>query len=224
VNIEKNEVLRYLGYKDQVLDEGMERLIQECLAEIQAILKKNYVYQIFDIERQEDSIRFKGTDLAFQSRDLSRHLGKSDKCALMAATLGLEVDKRLAYYSRLNLTKGIVLDACATTAIEALCDEVEEEVRQEAEKAGYCLTSRYSPGYGDLSIYYQKDIITVLQAYSRLGLSLTEDYIMLPRKSVTAFIGWQREEVQADKCGSVDKCSGCDKKNCLYRKWGKRNG
>lgn len=218
MNIDKKEVLRYLGYNNQALDQVMENLLEECVEEIKEVLKKNYVYYIYDIERQKDRIRFKETNLVFQSKDLSQHLQNSDKCALLAATLGLEIDKRLAYYSRLNLTKGIVLDACATTAIEALCDEVQEEMREKAEKEGYYLTTRYSPGYGDLAIDYQKDILEALKAYSKIGLSLTKDYIMLPRKSVTAFIGWQREEMALD-----DKCSRCKDKNCTYRKCGRMN-
>jgi cobalamin-dependent methionine synthase I len=218
MNIDKKEVLRYLGYNNQALDQVMENLLEECVEEIKEVLKKNYVYYIYDIERQKDRIRFKETNLVFQSKDLSQHLQNSDKCALLAATLGLEIDKRLAYYSRLNLTKGIVLDASATTAIEALCDEVQEEMREKAEKEGYYLTTRYSPGYGDLAIDYQKDILEALKAYSKIGLSLTKDYIMLPRKSVTAFIGWQREEMALD-----DKCSICKDKNCTYRKCGRMN-
>ncbi|MGI5997297.1 MAG: vitamin B12 dependent-methionine synthase activation domain-containing protein [Lutispora sp.] len=219
MNIDRMEVLRYLGYKNQSIDEAMENLIYECIAEIREVMKKSFVYNIYDIEKQGDKVILKDTNLIFQSRYLRDHLQNSDRCALMAATLGIEVDKRIGYYSRLNLTKGIVMDACATAAIEAVCDEVQEEIKEMAQKAGYNITDRYSPGYGDLSITHQKAIIEVLKAHIRIGLTVNKNYIMIPRKSVTALIGLHRGEENV----VVDKCSRCKEKNCMYRKCGDAN-
>lgn len=216
MHIDRVEVLRYLGYKRQNIDEAMENLLTECIVEINEIARKSFVYNIYDIEREKDRIALKNTNLIFQSKDLSKHLHNSDKCALMAVTLGLEADKKIAYYSKMNLTKGIIMDACASAAIEALCDEIQEEIGKKAKEEGLYITARYSPGYGDLSITHQKDIVEVLRAYSKIGLTVNESSIMLPRKSVTALIGWQREESRA----KGDKCDNCKEKNCLYRKCG----
>ena len=48
---------------------------------------------------------------------------------------------------------------------------------------------RFSPGYGDLSITIQKDFLQALNADKTVGLSLSEGNLMIPEKSVTAFIG-----------------------------------
>lgn len=219
MNIDRKEVLRYLGYKNQSIDEVMEKLIDEAMIEIKEIMRRNYVYNIYDIENQSEKVILKNTNIIFQSKSLGEHLHNSDRCALMAATLGIEVDKRIQYYSRINLTKAIVMDACATAAIEALCDKVQEDMREMAQREGYNITSRYSPGYGDLSITNQKVIIEVLRAYTRIGLSVNNNYVMIPRKSVTALIGFQRGEENIVKC----KCSRCEEKNCMYRKCGVAN-
>ncbi|MPN06468.1 hypothetical protein SDC9_153724 [bioreactor metagenome] len=214
MHINRKEVLRYLGHKNQYMDEKLEKLLTECIAEMTEALRKSFVYNVYNIERDGDKMALDDTNLIFRSRDLTMHLRNSDKCALMAATLGLEADRRIAYYSKTDLTMGIVMDACASAAIEALCDEVQEEIRIEALKEGYCCTSRYSPGYGDLPITLQKRIIELLKAYPRIGLTVNESSIMLPRKSVTAFIGWQRQE----SISKGNKCSKCKDKNCIYRK------
>ncbi|MEA4961813.1 vitamin B12 dependent-methionine synthase activation domain-containing protein [Lutispora sp.] len=219
MHINRKEVLRYLGHKNQYMDEKLEKLLTECIAEMTEALRKSFVYNVYDIERDGDKMALKDTNLIFQSKDLTMHFRNSDKCALMAATLGLEADRRIAYYSKTDLTKGIVMDACASAAIEALCDEVQEEIRIEALKEGYCCTSRYSPGYGDLPITLQKGIIELLKAYPRIGLTVNESSIMLPRKSVTAFIGWQRQESTSEG----NKCSRCKDRNCIYRKCGDIN-
>ena len=219
MNIDKLEVLRYLGHNNQSIDSNTEQLLNECLSEIITLMAPNYTYEIFHMDKKENSITMLNTILTMESKDIANHLAKSDKCVLMAATLGLDVDMRIAYYSKTDVTRGLILDACASTAIEALCDEVEEKVRKEAYDCGYNITSRFSPGYGDLPITLQKPITQVLKTYPKMGLTVSESYIMLPRKSVTAIIGWQKEEVTA----KVIKCKLCNKQNCSFRR-AKYNG
>lgn len=218
--IDKNEVLRYLGYRGQNIDANIGNLLEECINELQIISKGKYVYNIFGIKRCDRRIILKDTTLSLFGEDINKHLMYSKRCALMAVTLGLEVDKRIALYSRTDLTKGIILDACASSAVEELCDCVEGEIKEEAKNMGYEITSRYSPGYGDFPIYVQKSILDVLKAYERIGLTVNENHIMIPRKSVTAVIGFQKVKCQEKN----DKCSGCNQKNCLYRKSGNDNG
>ena len=50
-------------------------------------------------------------------------------------------------------------------------------------------TRRFSPGYGDMPIEIQVDILQLLDASRRLGMVLTESNLMIPTKSITALIG-----------------------------------
>ena len=61
-------------------------------------------------------------------------------------------------------------------------------------KSYWPLTKPDCPGYGDLSLNYQKDIIEFLQAKKNIGVSLTESLMMVPVKSVTAIIGIGKEK------------------------------
>jgi len=214
--IDKNEVLRYLGYKGQKIDINLKNLLEESINELDMICKEKYISDIFDMERQADYIAVTDTTLCLHGKDIKKHLKHSEKCVLMAATLGLEVDKHIAMYSRTHLTKGIILDACASAAVEGLCDCAKQEIKKQAKSMGYELTSRYSPGYGDFSICVQKDILEILKAYKRIGLTVNENHIMIPRKSVTAVIGLKKGKCAQKK----DKCSRCDNYDCLYRKSG----
>ncbi|MGE5676679.1 MAG: hypothetical protein ACM3ZR_01325 [Pseudomonadota bacterium] len=212
--IDKKEVLRYMGYRGQEMDKALLELLDSCIEEVQTVSRKDYIYEVFDIERSGSELCLKGTALSLPGKDIARHLSKSDKCVVMAATLGLETDRRIALYSRTDLTRGIVFDASAGVAIESLCDEVQEEVAAKARTMGLEITQRFSPGYGDLPIDIQGDLTRVLKAYERIGLGVNENSVMIPRKSVTALIGMQKEG-----CASKEhKCTNCDNKNCLYRK------
>lgn len=212
--IDRNEALRYMGYRGQRLDANTEKLLEACADEVMSISKKSCVYEIFDIERKEEGICLKGTTLVLAGEDINAHLSKAEKCALMAVTLGLEVDRRIAYYSKTDLAKGLIFDACAAAAVEALCDTVQDEIVLKAGAIGLEATSRYSPGYGDFDIAIQKEICKLLKTYERVGLSVNDSSIMIPRKSVTAVIGLQKE-----KCSDKGhKCKNCDNRYCLYRK------
>jgi len=214
MNIDKNEVLRYLGYKNNNADKETSHLIDECIAEIVRISKPKYIYRIFDLEKASDKINLLKTTLSLNGENINTHLKFSSKCALMAATLGVEADRQISIYSNLNLTKALVMDSCAAAAIESVCDMAQQEIKKIAETMGFNITDRFSPGYGDLSIEIQPEIISVLDSFKKIGLSVTESCILIPRKSVTAFIGLQKLKNMENKI----RCLNCDKENCEYRR------
>ena len=79
------------------------------------------------------------------------------------------------------------------------------------------LTIRYSPGYGDFPLSFQKEILDFLDAYRKIGLSVTPNYIMIPRKSITAVLGISNFNVK----GKLAGCNQCVlKEKCNYRKRG----
>ena len=216
MEIDKKEVLRYLGYKSQKIDKNMTDLIDVCAKEIIDISKASSVYEIFDIERKNDNLFLLGSTLVLKDKDIKDLLINSHRCIVMAATLGTAVDSKLAYYSRFNITKSVIMDACASTAIEYVCDELQNEIMINALKDNLYITTRYSPGYGDFAIENGAEILNVLDAYKKIGLSITENSIMLPRKSVTALIGLSRTKNSKKHTG----CANCKNVDCEFRKDG----
>lgn len=107
----------------------------------------------------------------------------------MAATLGPEVEHLLMRAQVLDMAQALLLDSCASTAIENVCDNLEAELRAEAAREGLYLTDRFSPGYGDFPITQQRCFCEVLDTQRRIGLSVSVTDILIPRKSVTAIMG-----------------------------------
>ncbi len=65
------------------------------------------------------------------------------------------------------------------------------------------LRFRFSPGYGDLPLAFQRQLLDALQADRRIGIGLTDTLLMTPSKSVSAIIGI--------RCGETEtggKCAG----------------
>ena len=61
-------------------------------------------------------------------------------------------------------------------------------------KAGYERTMRFSPGYGEWPLKAQEKLLPLVEA-DKIGVTLTDTDIMIPRKSVSAIIGWRTCEV-----------------------------
>ncbi len=52
-----------------------------------------------------------------------------------------------------------------------------------------CLRSRFSPGYGDLSLACQGELLKRLDAHRTLGVSILPSFLMVPSKTITAMTG-----------------------------------
>ena len=109
-----------------------------------------------------------------------------------AATLGIELDRLISKYSVLSPATALLLEALGNERIEALCDCFCEDMRVSREAFGEILRPRFSAGYGDLPLEYQRKIFTLLDPPSRIGLTLNDSYLMSPSKSVTALIGVEK--------------------------------
>lgn len=215
ININENEVLRYLEYKGQDISDNLKGTINECINLIKDKINPRYMLRVYPIKREKLSIVIKGTDLKLESEDLYNLLKECDKCIVMAITLGFEAEKEIRKYSYSELTKSIIIDSCATTAIEEVCDFVQDELEKELFQKGEYLTTRYSPGYGDLPIEKNIDIINLLNTQKEIGLTITGSGIMIPRKSVVAIMGIAKSESKNNK----KLCSNCiNRFDCKYKR------
>ena len=126
------------------------------------------------------------------SLDVKKHLRNSYSVIFFAATLGIELDRLISKYSVLSPATALLLEALGNERIEALCDCFCEDMRVSREAFGEILRPRFSAGYGDLPLEYQRKIFTLLDPPSRIGLTLNDSYLMSPSKSVTALIGVEK--------------------------------
>ena len=207
--IDRAEAFRYMGHKGGALPESMTALADECEQRLLAAVAPKFVYSLFDIEHTENGVAVSGTPLALKGRDISAHLKDCQRCVLFAATLGTGADTVIRGYESAAMEKAVIADCMASAAIEQVCDLAEAEIREKLPEMHF--TWRFSPGYGDLPLDVQRDFLNVLNAPKRIGLTVTENLILIPRKSVTAVIGVSEREIPKGRrgcavCGMRDKC------------------
>ena len=204
----KDDVLRYLGHRSQALSSELDALIDDCMTQLRQAAKPRHAVQTLSMELCPDGVLLSDSGILLSGGDLRRHLSGCRQAALMAVTLGVEVDNLIRRTEATDLTASLVLDACATQYVEACCDALEEELRQSA--GGKCLTARFSPGYGDLPLSVQPQLLALLNAQRSIGLTCTDRFILLPRKSVTALIGFSDwPAVKTNHCLTCNKQSDC---------------
>ena len=184
------EILRYAGLPKTA---EPDPLMLSCLDELGEI-DGRICWRHFDIARREDG----SMDLGFcvtPSKNLAQNLKDCSRLVLFAGTLGLPIDRLLERYGRLSPAKQLWFQAIGAAGVEALCDRFCEDVKHLAGRGGALASTkpRYSPGFGDFGLSYQKSIFAALDCQRRIGLTLTDSLLMSPTKSVTALIGIRDE-------------------------------
>ena len=213
IDIDPREAARYLSYRGTEPEETVRSMIRDCIDEVNAAAVPRSVCERFPLSWSEES-GFRAGMLRFTSRSLQRNLAGCREVFLFAATLGIAVDTLIRRAAMMDTAKGLVMQAVSAAAIEAYCDEENEKLRIQAEAEGLFLRPRFSPGYGDLSLDCQRNLLRVLQAQKTIGLTLTDSGMMVPVKSVTALIGISDIPISCHRQG----CEACAKTDCAYRR------
>ena len=215
VNI--REIYRYLGYGTKIPDDSVDAMVREVLTSLMNTIQPKNIYKIYNCNVSETVVVLEEEKkaLAFESRNLAANLAQCGRVILIAATLGLVADKLLQKYEIMNMTKAAITQACGAACIEAYCNILQEQICKEVstDDRTFYLRPRFSPGYGDLPLHYQKVIFEELECTKRIGLTLTDSLLMYPTKSVSALIGLT---TNPQSC-HIGKCVDCDHTECEFR-------
>ena len=210
--VKRGEVLRYMGCKGEVPPEVLN-LAEECLAMLGEVCEPRYVVREFPLKMPGDGV-IETDCFRTVSRNLEKNLKDCHKLLVFAATLGIGVDHLIRRYNRLDMSRTVALQAGAAAVLEEYCDQVCRKLREDYESQGFYLRPRFSPGYGDFPLDCQPQILHGLEAGKRVGITLTEGFLMMPTKSVTAVMGVGKTPVRC----RVGGCEVCVKRDCAYRR------
>lgn len=207
IEIDKKEVLRYLGYGTNDADKTTLERIEVLIGELKKELTPKVCYKRYPVTTDGEYTCF-GT-VKTNSQSLKKNLDGCCEVVVFVATMGIGIDRVIWKYSAVSPLDAVICQAVGATLIEALCDKFCAKL-----KRAHFLRPRFSPGYGDFSIESQKDIFMMLDIPRKIGVTLTESMQMVPTKSVSAVVGISTEDT-----GCIQKgCELCEKANCQYRR------
>ena len=184
-----HEAARYMGYKHGAKpNEAICELCEVAYNELCKVITPKYIYKEYEFTRTNDGIIVDGVE--FKSAKLLSHLKDSNTIILFGATLGVGADTLVRKYSVTDAAMTSIVHCVGASMVENLCDQACEELKNTI-KGDH--KYRFSPGYGGLDISSQADFFKILPMTKQMGVSLSENFLMTPTKTVTAFIGVTKE-------------------------------
>jgi hypothetical protein len=180
VNIEDRRILVRLGYKVKTneINSSVKKYVKEFQSKIKDMIKPKALYTILDYEETNKHPVFKG----------------AEKIALCICTIGPELEKRSSQLMDKGETlKGYILDAFGSEAAEDTARQSDRIIAQKAREMNLWPSKRFSPGYGVWEIKEQKFVFDVLPS-DKIGVLLTDTYMMVPRKSVSYRINFYKHK------------------------------
>ena len=207
------DILGYLG--TPTLDDTLSAALQQAMDTLCAAVTPRSCWQSFPLNRADTGLTLAGLPLA--GSDIQAHLQGCTQAVVMAVTLSDAVDRLIRTAQAQDMTQAVLLDAVAADAVEQVCESVVQEIRTRFPNC--YLTERFSAGYGDFPLEMQPDLLRLLDAGKRIGLTVTQSGMLVPMKSVTALIGLSAQPTKdARRFGCGHACALCPlRDDCPHR-------
>lgn len=214
---DREKIYGYLGCKSGETDAKTENDIDLCVGKILNAARPGTVLSPpLPLRRGEGGALFAG-ESALEGKDIKEHLEGCETAVFAAVTLGADVDVLIRRTEAVDMAEAVVLNAVSDAAAETLAEFAEKKLREELRAEKKYTTQMFSPGYGDFPSAFQRELLRICDARRKIGLSATEDNILIPKKSITGVFG----AAAAPVTGKRADCGRCALKDkCIYRKRG----
>ncbi len=218
MELDLSEALRYLGAGKNAPD-ALRQQTADTAKLLTSTLAPRFVLRVFPLVQEEESFHLSGSNVTLTGRTAQAMLSQCSQAALLCCTLGGEFETLLRRTQVRDMARAAILDACGSAYVEAGCDAAQSELADRFPTV--YLTDRFSPGYGDLPLSLQPAICSALDTQRRLGVQVTDHFLLNPGKSVTAVIGLSDKPQMA----RVRGCAYCSMgESCALRKGGHHCG
>lgn len=207
VSLDIDDVLRGQGADPAKASPSLIRIATKALEEARPLLNPAVLYGTLPVTGyRHDQVTFKGG--AFSGPLVARALAGAAGLTMAVCTIGPALEKRSDELMS-NLMQALALDGAGTAAIEKLSRLLVEIIRADAERNGLKTGMKINPGQEGWPIEQQQVLFSLVPA-EEIGVRLTENSLMIPRKSVSFVIGSGKEmcaeSVSCDFCSKRERC------------------
>jgi len=190
-SIDKKAVYSLLGYKKEKtkLPQIMFDRVEKAFRDAERLIEAKGIYIIRRIKTKGDPITLQDSTTSLEGFSAANLLKNSFAVIFMAVTIGSGLENLAGQYTKeKQFESALVLDTIGSEAAEASANALNSYLLTLARQAKKSLTQRFSPGYGDLPLKFQKDMFKEL-SLEGLNIVLDKKFILFPRKTVTAILG-----------------------------------
>ncbi len=191
VEVNKRRVLTRCGYgrRAEILPADRELLDRE-FPKMMALAEPKIAIADFDVIAREPSRIVIEGEVKIPSERLAEYLSEAKRVSLYAATIGSAVEEiSTALSEEGKIREAFMWDCFGSEAAESLARRVSLIVHQRAKLAGLTNSVRFSPGYIGIPLELNRTILRLVDG-DKIGISVNEKGLLLPRKSTTGIIGW----------------------------------
>jgi len=216
IMIDEDAVLRGQGADPQIIRQRNSRLLQiskRALGEGMAYLEPQVVYQKLKVEavQHERVVLENGKKLSGSL--IINHLGPAEYVVLLVCTVGRGIDDYISTVMKEDILFGLALDGVGSAAVEALANAACKQFEDQAAAEGCQSSIPLSPGMLGWEVGKgQPEIFSCLDA-AKIGVELSDQAIMTPRKSLSMVIGFGAEMKLVGR--TCDYCAM--KETCRYK-------
>ncbi len=195
--IEERQILREMRIPKKASlaelgEPAMEKAISTAIEEGYRMIEGKGVYRTLEITGMEErKVLAKETSTLFQGEKMVKLLKHCDYASLIVATIGPKIENEVDRLTGPEPAHAYFLERVGAWMADYMGIWLDRMLEREIVRAGYQRTYRFGVGYGDWPLSSQTEVMALTEAH-QIGISLNEAYIMIPRLSVSAVIGWQR--------------------------------
>ena len=212
--ISENHFIELLGYDADNIPEPVLETIRFILLDLPGKVRMKSGYKIFNPRK----VRLTGENFIIDNRNFNcgkiiySSLKDSETIAFLISSVGYEIENWSKHFIDSNeMLKVYLIDKVASELVEQLADKTELLLENELKVIDLNATNRYSPGYCGWSVADQQNLFSLLPS-KFCGVSINDNSMMMPIKSVSAVIGVGKKVEKRDY-----ECLICEIDFCYKR-------
>ena len=216
VTINPRAILYIQGYSAKRLpNPAILKLVNRAAEEAKPLIKPRAISKEFPIAEMTEDILILQNGIRFSiGKKISEWWKGSKSLMISVCTIGDGLERRLQELSaKGEHTAALNLDIAGSVALGSLGDQLHQHICSRASAGGIEMGPFLNPGYREWPLTDQKFIFEIMPAAS-IGVSLNEQCMMVPKKSVTFCAGAGVTEVQEH----FNRCRHCGLAKCPYRR------
>ncbi|HOV14634.1 MAG TPA: vitamin B12 dependent-methionine synthase activation domain-containing protein [Spirochaetota bacterium] len=190
IDIPYKAIYSRLGYRKsttEISKEQEKKIIGVINNYFKFIKLHGAIVRLSILNKDEKRVDF--DSFSVESKDFAKFLKESNEVFLIGTTAGKDIVELRNSLMDSDSYSAVIIDAVGSESVESFTEWINDYLAKMISREGKILTNRrYSPGYGDFPLKYQKQVVEILQL-EKIGISLSDTFILNPEKSVTAFIG-----------------------------------
>jgi hypothetical protein len=217
-NFDREGLASLLGRKDFAkLSYSVSQKINKLTNHLTELLHPQLHFQIVPVSGIGNRWVELGKSVRFESLKLSKSMTGCSEAVCFAATIGRQIEDEISdFMKKKQLSEAYILDSMGSLAVESIVKNFWQNMSADYQKKDRAISIRFSPGYCDWHISEQKKLFHFIDN-SRIQVSLSEYFLMSPRKSISGIFGIS-DLNHAEAVSTYNPCQECKKLNCNERR------